>query len=143
MPLDDTEYRIRPHLSKMDGVIGMLDHESKWCKDVSISDTGQRCIFGAMMNADGVHELYTPILLAIEQVTGKNFEYIEHFNDAPETTYLNVITVLEQARINVMAGICDLSYGERDLAKARERYKAWINRPKLSLVQRFWQRVFH
>lgn len=110
-------------LRKMDAMIILLDHESKWCKGERISSTGQRCIMGAMDTVGAGEAFYDPIDLAIKQVTGKQYTAPWRFNDDPDTTYLNVITVLGQAKRNI-----EITIAQRGLF-----YR----------VANIWQRVFH
>ena len=106
MPLDGSEYEVRNHvLDQIDRVIALLATEDKWCKRMLESADGRRCILGAMRAADAMIALNAPILLAIEQVTGRHYEYIESFNDHQSTTHPLVLQVLHQARENICAGI--------------------------------------
>jgi hypothetical protein len=44
------------------------------------------------------------VLEAINQVTGKNYRKIEHFNDSHWTDHTMVLTALARARENIAAG---------------------------------------
>jgi hypothetical protein len=104
MPFDSTLYEERnPALNKMDRVIDLLSEESRWCKRQLRSPDGRYCIMGAIQVQDAVAELKSPILLAIEQVTGHIWP-IEDFNDHSTTTHALVVRVLRQARENIILG---------------------------------------
>ena len=106
MPFDGTGYDGRIEaLDKMDKVIDLLAREDRWCKQQLRSYDGRRCILGAMMAADATIALKEPILLAIKQVTGRDYLRIEMFNDHPLTTHGLVVRVLQQARDNVLNGV--------------------------------------
>ncbi len=106
MPFDGTGYEGRIEaLDKMDKVIDLLASEDRWCKQQLRSYDGRRCILGAMMAADATIALKEPILLAIKQVTGRDYLRIEMFNDHPLTTHGLVVKVLNQARENVVQGV--------------------------------------
>ncbi len=104
MPFDGTRYEGRVQaLDKMDKVIDLLSDPRRWCKRQLRSPDGRYCIVGAMRAAEAVAELKAPILLAIEQVTGRVCG-IEDFNDHPATTHALVVEVLGQARENIING---------------------------------------
>ena len=108
MPFDGTGYEGRIEaLEKMDKVIDLLAREDRWCKQQLRSYDGRRCILGAMMAADATIVLKEPILLAIKQVTGRDYLRIEMFNDHPLTTHGLVLKVLSQARENVVNGVME------------------------------------
>jgi hypothetical protein len=110
MPFDGTGYEGRIEaLEKMDKVIDLLSREDRWCKQQLRSYDGRRCILGAMMAADATIVLKEPILLAIKQVTGRDYLRIEMFNDHPLTTHGLVLKVLNQARENVVSGVAERS----------------------------------
>jgi hypothetical protein len=105
MPFDGTGYESRiDALERMDKIIELLGREDRWCKQQLRSYDGRRCILGAMMAADATIALKDPILLAIKQVTGRDYLRIEMFNDHPLTTHRLVVDVLHRARENVAAG---------------------------------------
>jgi hypothetical protein len=108
MPFDGTglEGRITV-LEKMDKVVDLLSREDRWCKQQLRSYDGRRCILGAMVAADATIALKEPILLAIRQVTGRDYLRIEMFNDHPLTTHALVVKVLHQARENIVNGLVD------------------------------------
>lgn len=117
MPFDGTRYEGRnPPLDKMDKVIDLLSDERRWCKRQFRSPDGRYCILGAMRAAEAVAELRAPILLAIEQVTGHLWSRIEDFNDHPTTKHALVVTVLYQARENIING---------SRRPAQQRISAW------------------
>jgi hypothetical protein len=104
MPFDGTRYEGRNSaLDKMDRVIDLLSDERRWCQKQLRSPDGRYCIMGALQVRDAVTELKSPILLAIEQVTGLICR-IENFNDHPTTTHALVVRVLHQARENIING---------------------------------------
>ena len=108
MPFDGTGYEGRIEaLDKMDKVVDLLAREDRWCKQQLRSYDGRRCILGAMMAADATISLKEPILLAIKQVTGRDYLRIEMFNDHPLTTHGLVLTVLHQARDNIVNGVLE------------------------------------
>jgi len=108
MPFDGNGYEGRIEtLDKMDKVIDLLSGEDRWCKQQLRSYDGRRCILGAMMAADATIALKEPILLAIKQVTGRDYLRIEMFNDHPLTTHGLVIKVLDQARENIVSGVIE------------------------------------
>ena len=108
MPFDGTGYEGRIEaLDKMDKVIDLLSREDRWCKQQLRSYDGRRCILGAMMAADATIALKEPILLAIRQVTGRDYLRIEMFNDHPLTTHGLVLRVLGQARENIVNGVVE------------------------------------
>lgn len=108
MPFDGTGYESRVDaLERMDKVIDLLSREDRWCKQQLRSYDGRRCILGAMMAADATIALKEPILLAIRQVTGRDYLRIEMFNDHPLTTHALVIKVLHQARANIVVGVTE------------------------------------
>lgn len=108
MPFDGTGYEGRIEaLDKMDKVIDLLAREDRWCKQQLRSYDGRRCILGAMMAADATVALKEPILLAIKQITGRDYLRIEMFNDHPLTTHGLVLRVLNQARENIINGVAE------------------------------------
>lgn len=103
MPLDDTGFGRRMEaLEKIDQVIDLLASEDRWCKHQLVTDDGRRCIMGGLQAVHGTTVLVPPIRLAIRQVTGRNFRRIESFNDDDTTTHTLVVTVLHQARNNIL-----------------------------------------
>jgi hypothetical protein len=106
MPFDGTGHEGRiDALDKMDKVIDLLSREDRWCKQQLRSYDGRRCILGAMMAADATIALKEPILMAIKQVTGRDYLRIEMFNDHPLTSHATVVKVLGQARDNLVSGV--------------------------------------
>jgi hypothetical protein len=82
MPFDGTVYEGRIEaLEKMDKVIDLLAREDRWCKQQLRSYDGRRCILGAMMAADATIALKEPILLAVNQITSRDYRRIEMFKD--------------------------------------------------------------
>ena len=121
MPFDGTGYEGRIEaLDKVDKVIDLLAREDRWCKQQLRSYDGRRCILGAMMAADATIALKEPILLAIKQVTGRDYLRIEMFNDHPLTTHGLVVRVLHQTRENIISGAA-----ERRMAPAAPQTGAW------------------
>ena len=104
MPFDgnDDESRIEI-LDKLDDVIALLSNKRRWCQGQLQTADGRYCIGGAMMAVGAtLASLRPPILQAIEQVTGRDYARIEHFNDHPRTTHGLVIKVLHKARENIL-----------------------------------------
>lgn len=122
MPFDGTGYESRiDALERMDKVIELLSREDRWCKQQLRSYDGRRCILGAMMAADATIALKDPILLAIKQVTGRDYLRIEMFNDHPLTTHALVVKVLHRARDNVIAGAA-----ARSAARTASPSNGWL-----------------
>ena len=101
MPFDGAHFEA---LEKIDKVIDLLAREDRWCKRQLRTHDGRRCILGAMIDADATTMLSEPILLAIKQVTGRDYRKVEVFNDNPLTSHSLVLRVLHQARDNVLSG---------------------------------------
>ena len=105
MPFDGNDYeRSVDILDKLDKVIALLSDKRRWCQCQLQTADGRYCIGGAMMAVGATLELRTPILHAIEQVTGRDYVRIERFNDHPGTTHGLVIKVLQKARENLTGG---------------------------------------
>ena len=131
MPFDGTGYESRVDaLEKMDKVIDLLSREDRWCKQQLRSYDGRRCILGAMMAADATIALKEPILLAIKQVTGRDYLRIEMFNDHPMTNHPLVVKVLHQARQNIVDGVV-----ERSTTRASLPTGAWWSTSLKPLAQ--------
>jgi hypothetical protein len=131
MPFDGTGYESRVDaLEKMDKVIDLLSREDRWCKQQLRSYDGRRCILGAMMAADATIALKEPILLAIKQVTGRDYLRIEMFNDHPMTSHPLVVKVLHQARQNIVDGVV-----ERPSARVSLPTGAWWSTSLKPLAQ--------
>jgi hypothetical protein len=125
MPFDGLGYESRVDaLERMDKVIDLLSHEDRWCKQQLRSYDGRRCILGAMMAADATIALKDPILLAIKQVTGREYLRIEMFNDHPLTTHALVVKVLHRARDNVVSGTAT-----RQIARTAGPANVWLGAP--------------
>jgi hypothetical protein len=103
MPFDGTPHRASDALGRLDRVIELLASEDRWCKGVTETPGGRRCVIGAMRAADA--QLLEPVVLqAIRDVTGRSYWRIESFNDARATSHALVLAVLERARQDVAAG---------------------------------------
>ena len=130
MPLDgktgDGRYDA---LDKIDRVIDLLSRKDRWCKQQLRTRDGRRCIQGAMMAADATIVLKQPILLAIRQVTGRDYARIEMFNDQPLTTHALVLGVLHRARQNILDGAI-----ERPLLRATAAPLSGKSRMRRSLA---------
>ena len=120
MPFDGTGYEGSVEaLEKMDKVIDFLSDQRHWCKKQLQTPDGRRCILGAMNAADATHVLKAPILRAIKQLTGRDYQRIETFNDHPLTTHALVVRVLHQARENVLDDLAGrLAARERSTASS-------------------------
>jgi hypothetical protein len=101
MPFDGNDHDI---IDKLDEVIALLSNKRRWCQGQLRTPDGRYCIGGAMMAVDATLALRTPILHAIEEVTGRDYVRIERFNDHPGTTHGLVIKVLCKARENLSGG---------------------------------------
>ncbi len=118
MPLDDTGFRKRSEpYDRIERVIDLLATEGRWCKEHLVTKDGRRCIMGAIEAVGGADVLIGSIVLAIRQVTGRDFGRIERFNDDPATTHALVLTVLFQARENILNGIA----GDHSTTNWRQR----------------------
>ena len=104
MPFDGSDYERRVDIDKLDGMIALLSNKRRWCQGQLQTADGRYCIGGAMMAVGATLALRTPILHAIEQVTGHDYVRIERFNDHPMTTHQLVIKVLQKARENLSDG---------------------------------------
>lgn len=113
MPLDDTGFRDRfDPLDKIDRVIELLATKERWCQGAFVMPDGRRCLIGAIRAVDGTPVLTRPISIAIRQVTGRRFAWIDsynipRFNDNPATTHALVLRVLFQARENIISGVVE------------------------------------
>jgi hypothetical protein len=131
MPFDGTDFEQALSIEKIDKVIGLLDHEDRWCKGIMRSPDGRRCLAGAIYEADA-RSLLTPVILqAIHEIAGRSHWRIESFNDARSTTHAEVMRVLYRARENVLSGAV-VAAAEHPRAKARWTLAA---RP-------LWRRLF-
>jgi hypothetical protein len=102
MPFDGREYTARTTpIQKLDQVIALVSSSDRWCKGALRRGSGERCILGAIQAVDAVSILSGPVLQAIHEITGKNYQHIETFNDAPLTTHQLVLQVLLRARENL------------------------------------------
>ena len=130
MPLDDTGFRDRYEpLDKIDRVIDLLATEERWCQGHLVTADGRRCILGAIRAVDGTRVLTRPVSSAIRQVTGRRFgcigsHIIPRFNDDRGTTHALVMTVLLQARENIIRGVAEdhgAAIGRRPLNRLYRR----------------------
>jgi hypothetical protein len=103
MPFDGVEVVYRDQLQRIDAVIDLLATPDRWCKGALKSHDGRHCIRGAVraLDADALEPV---ILRAIGEVAGPRFRRIESFNDHPQTSHEQVLTVLRRARTHVAAG---------------------------------------
>jgi hypothetical protein len=101
MPFDGVGYISSEPLRKIDAVIDLLSTPDKWCKGALRSHDGRYCIRGAVMSLGATEMLEPAILQAIGEVAGRRFRRIESFNDYPNTTHEQVVTVLQRARDNM------------------------------------------
>lgn len=130
MPLDDTGFGRRMEaLEKIEQVIDLLASEEGWCKNRLVTRDGRRCILGAVQAVHGTIVLVPPIRLAIRQITGCKFHRIESFNDDASTTHALVVTVLHQARKNILNSVAD----DPLTATAATTVTRWRTQ-----LQRFW-----
>lgn len=104
MPFDGVGYVANPPLQKLDAVIDLLSAPEKWCKGALRSHDGRYCIRGAVRAVDAAEVLEPAILQAIGEVAGKRFRRIESFNDHPNTSHEQVLSVLLRARDHIGSG---------------------------------------
>ena len=105
MPFDGVGYVSSEPLRKIDAVLDLLSTPDKWCKGALRSHDGRYCIRGAVMSVGATDQLEPAILQAIGEVAGRRFRRIESFNDYPNTTHEQVVTVLQRARDNMAGGV--------------------------------------
>src|SRR5579885_2208637 len=98
MPFDGVGFVSTDPLHKIDAVIDLLGTPDKWCKGALRSHDGRYCIRGAVRAVDGAEVLEPTILQVIGEVAGKRFRRIESFNDHPNTSHDQVVTVLMRTR---------------------------------------------
>ena len=109
MPLNDTGFRDRCEpLDKIDRVIDLLATEDRWCQGQLVTALHPRRNPGGRW----ARVLIRPVAIAIRQVTGRRFGLvgsyiIPRFNDDRGTTHALVMTVLCQARENIIRGIAE------------------------------------
>jgi len=101
MPFDGAGFGYNESLRKLDTVIDLLETPDRWCKGALRSHDGRYCIRGAIRAVSGSDVLEPAILQAIGQVAGRRFRRIEAFNDHPNTTHDQVVSVLARARSNL------------------------------------------
>jgi hypothetical protein len=101
MPFDGAGFGYNESLQKLDTVIDLLETPDRWCKGALRSHDGRYCIRGAIRAVSGSDVLEPAILQAIGQVAGRRFRRIEAFNDHPNTTHDQVVSVLARARSNL------------------------------------------
>ncbi|HEV2551715.1 MAG TPA: hypothetical protein VGU20_30680 [Stellaceae bacterium] len=124
MPFDGNDYeRTIDILDKLDKVIALLSNKRRWCQGQLQTTDGRYCIGGAMMAVGATLELRTPILHAIEQVTGRDYVRIERFNDHPRTTHGLVIKVLHKARENLSGGAVTARMAEHRIGPSARWYQ--------------------
>jgi hypothetical protein len=129
MPLDDTGWEDRiGSLGKINRVIDLLATQDRWCQGCLVSPDGRRCLMGAVQEVNGADSLIRPISLAIRQVTGRRFGQIERFNDDPETTHDLVLSVLFQARNNVINSMAAASDSKAASGRAAGWWRATLQR---------------
>ena len=105
MPFDGIGYVSSEPLRKIDAVLDLLSTPDKWCKGALRSHDGRYCIRGAVMSVGATDQLEPAILQAIGEVAGRRFRRIESFNDYPNTTHEQVVSVLQRARDNMAGGV--------------------------------------
>lgn len=104
MPFDGVETISPASLHKIDAVIDLLSTPEKWCKGALKSHDGRYCIRGAVRAVDAAEILEPAILHAIGEIGGQRFRRIESFNDHPNTSHDQVLSVLHRARDRLQAG---------------------------------------
>jgi hypothetical protein len=103
MPFDGVGFVPDVSLQKIDAVIDLLASPDRWCKGALRSHDGRYCIRGAVRAVDVATTLEPLILQAIGEVAGRRFRRIESFNDHPNTSHDQVLTVLARARDRIAA----------------------------------------
>src|SRR5690242_350758 len=131
MPFDGAGFGYNESLHKLDTVIDLLETPDRWCKGALRSHDGRYCIRGAIRAVSGSDVLEPAILQAIGQVAGRRFRRIEAFNDHPNTTHDQVVSVLTRARGNLGSTLGD---GPSSGAASR------LRQPTLSL-RAWWTRA--
>lgn len=104
MPFDGRNFAPNEALEKLDRVVDLLGHEDRWCKGTLRSPDGRRCIVGALQEVKGYRLLEPVVLHAVRNVTGRRYARVVAFNDDRATTHELVMTVLHQARRQILAG---------------------------------------
>lgn len=128
MPFDGTGFSENPALQKLDAVLTLLASEDKWCKGAFRSPDGRRCLMGAIEAADARDVLEPVVSRAIEEVTGRWFWRIEHFNDHRRTTHALVLRVLHRAREQVVVGDIATRDTQRHIRPVFKPLAAWLAR---------------
>ena len=105
MPFDGVGFVVDESVDKLDSVIDLLGTPDRWCKGALRSHDGRYCIRGAIRAVNGAELLEPAILQAIGEVAGRRFRRIESFNDYPNTTHEQVVSVLQRARDNMAGGV--------------------------------------
>ena len=104
MPFDGVETISPASPHKIDAVIDLLSTPDKWCKGALKSHDGRYCIRGAVRAVGAAEVLEPAILHAIGEIGGQRFRRIESFNDHPNTSHDQVMSVLYRARDRLQAG---------------------------------------
>lgn len=125
MPFDGVGYISSEPLRKIDAVIDLLSTPNKWCKGALRSHDGRYCIRGAVMSIGATDMLEPAILQAIGEVAGRRFRRIESFNDYPNTTHEQVVTVLQRARDNMTGAAAAKLWSP---AASRSAPASWSNK---------------
>src|SRR5690348_12849776 len=124
MPFDGAGFGYNESLHKLDTVIDLLETPDRWCKGALRSHDGRYCIRGAIRAVNGSDVLEPAILQAIGQVAGRRFRRIEAFNDHPNTTHDQVVSVLARARSNLGSNLGAASRLRQPVLSLR----AWCDR---------------
>ncbi|HEY4469920.1 MAG TPA: hypothetical protein VGN21_02035 [Stellaceae bacterium] len=130
MPFDGAGFGYNESLQKLDTVIDLLETPDRWCKGALRSHDGRYCIRGAIRAVSGSDVLEPAILQAIGQVANRRFRRIEAFNDHPNTTHDQVVTVLARARSNLgsnLEGGASIGVASR-LRQPALSLRSWCNR---------------
>ena len=130
MPFDGVGYVSSEPLRKIDAVLDLLSTPDKWCKGALRSHDGRYCIRGAVMSVGATDQLEPAILQAIGEVAGHRFRRIESFNDYPNTTHEQVVSVLQRARDNMAGGVAQKIWlpnaGQQAPASWRSTVLGWF-----------------
>jgi hypothetical protein len=137
MPFDGLETPFG-HLAQFDQLIDLIEAPGQWVKHTYRTANGRYCLKEAL-NMVGAAEILEPVILkAADEVMARQFCCIESFNDHPQTSYADVMTVLHRARANLVAATTGVpATGLAKLAVRWNEYKA-----PAGTATSLWQKLF-
>ena len=139
MPFDGVESPLG-YVEKFDQVIDLIEAPNQWIKHTYRSPWGGYCLKEAL-NMVGVADVFEPLILrTAEDVTERTHCCIESFNDAPQTTHADVITVLHRVRDDLISGKAQLP--PRSVAKQSARWSEYKAPANMSWAAACWQKLF-